>query len=36
MVPGINEEAVRRAVENVRRFLRGEPVAGLVKPEDYV
>jgi glycerate dehydrogenase len=35
MVPGINEEGVRRAVENVKRFLRGEPIAGLVKPEDY-
>jgi glycerate dehydrogenase len=35
MVPGINEESVHRAVENVKRFLRGEPIAGLVKPEDY-
>ena len=36
MVPGINEESTRRACENVKRFLRGERVAGLVKREDYV
>jgi len=36
MVPGINEEGTRRAVENVKRFLRGEPIEGLVKREDYV
>jgi glycerate dehydrogenase len=36
MVPGINEESTRRAAENVNRFLRGEPIAGLVMPEDYI
>jgi phosphoglycerate dehydrogenase-like enzyme len=36
LVPGINEESTRRAVENVKRFLRGEPVAGLVMRDDYV
>jgi phosphoglycerate dehydrogenase-like enzyme len=36
MVPGINDEATRRAVENVKRFLKGEPVVGLVMRGDYV
>jgi len=35
MVPGINEEGTGRAAENVKRFLRGEPIAGLVMREDY-
>jgi glycerate dehydrogenase len=36
MVPGMNEEGTRRAAENVKRFLREEPIAGVVKREDYV
>jgi phosphoglycerate dehydrogenase-like enzyme len=36
MVPGINKEGTRRAGENVKRFLRGEQVAGMVIREDYV
>jgi len=36
MVPGINEESTRRAADNVKRFLRGEPITGLVMREDYV
>lgn len=36
MVPGTNDDATRRAVENVKRFLRGEPVVGLVMRGDYV
>jgi hypothetical protein len=35
MVPGINEEGTRLAAENVKRFLRGESITGLVKREDY-
>jgi glycerate dehydrogenase len=35
MVPGITEESTRRAVDNVKRFLRGEPIRGLVRREDY-
>jgi phosphoglycerate dehydrogenase-like enzyme len=35
LVPGMVEEAVRRAAANVARFLRGEPVTGVVRPEDY-
>jgi glycerate dehydrogenase len=36
MVPGINEEGTRRAAENVRRFLQGEPIIGAIRREDYV
>jgi phosphoglycerate dehydrogenase-like enzyme len=35
LVPGSLEVAARRAAENVRRYLRGEPVEGLMKREDY-
>jgi glycerate dehydrogenase len=36
VLPGVTEEATRRAAANVLRFLRGEPVTGLVRAEDYV
>jgi phosphoglycerate dehydrogenase-like enzyme len=36
MVPGINKEGTRRAADNVKRFLRGEPITGLVMREDYI
>jgi phosphoglycerate dehydrogenase-like enzyme len=36
MVPGMSEEGARRAVENIKRFLKGEPVAGVIKREDYI
>jgi phosphoglycerate dehydrogenase-like enzyme len=36
ILPGVEEEATRRAAANVLRFLRGEPVTGVVRPEDYV
>lgn len=35
MVPGITGIGVRRAVENVKRFLKGEPIVGVVRREDY-
>jgi glycerate dehydrogenase len=35
LVPGIELHAVRRAAENVARHLRGEPVTGVVRREDY-
>jgi phosphoglycerate dehydrogenase-like enzyme len=35
IVPGIELKAARRAAANVARHLRGEPVAGLVRREDY-
>lgn len=35
LVPGINEEGTRRAAENVRRFLKGRPILGTVRREDY-
>jgi phosphoglycerate dehydrogenase-like enzyme len=35
IVPGILVVAARRAAHNVARFLRGEPVRGIVNPEDY-
>ncbi|HWG64174.1 MAG TPA: 2-hydroxyacid dehydrogenase [Streptosporangiaceae bacterium] len=34
-VPGILHFAVRKAAENVRRYLLGEPAAGVVHREDY-
>lgn len=36
MVPGTALEGTRRAVENILRFIRGEPISGLVRREDYV
>ncbi len=36
MVPGITEEAIRRAVENVKRFFDNKPVLGAVRREDYI
>lgn len=34
-VPGIMPHAAGRAAENIRRYLRGEQVTGLVRREDY-
>jgi phosphoglycerate dehydrogenase-like enzyme len=36
MVPGGSDEALRKAVENIRRMLRGETPVGLVRREDYL
>jgi phosphoglycerate dehydrogenase-like enzyme len=36
LVPGILLSAARAAAENVRRYLRGEEVTGLVRRSDYV
>jgi phosphoglycerate dehydrogenase-like enzyme len=36
LVAGVLPRAARRAAENVRRFLRGEPVTGVARREDYV
>ncbi len=36
MVPGMSEEGARRAAENIKRFLKGEPVAGIISREDYL
>jgi glycerate dehydrogenase len=35
LVPGIFYRAARQAAANARRFLRGEPIAGVVRREDY-
>jgi phosphoglycerate dehydrogenase-like enzyme len=35
-VAGVLQTAARRAAENVRDHLRGEPVTGLVRREDYL
>lgn len=35
-VPGIMAEATRLAAENVRRFLQGEEITGVVSREDYL
>lgn len=34
MTSGAIDEGLRRAAENVRRYLTGEPVSGIVRPED--
>ena len=36
VVPGVLMSASRQAAENVQRFLKGEPVVGLVRREDYL
>jgi phosphoglycerate dehydrogenase-like enzyme len=36
IVTGSHAFAARHAAENVRRYLRGEPAAGVVRREDYV
>lgn len=36
IVPGVLASAARQAARNVRRFLDGEAVAGLVRREDYL
>lgn len=36
LAPGVLEEAIAAASANIGRFLRGEPVLGVVRPEDYV
>jgi phosphoglycerate dehydrogenase-like enzyme len=35
VVPHIAEDAARQAAENVKRFLKKEPLVGIVRPEDY-
>jgi phosphoglycerate dehydrogenase-like enzyme len=35
LVPGIEAVAARRAAENVARHLRGQPIGGIVRREDY-
>ena len=35
MVPGTIRAATRQAVDNIVRFLRSEPVTGVVRAEDY-
>lgn len=36
LVPEVLPRAARRAAENVRRFVLGEPLTGVVKREEYV
>jgi phosphoglycerate dehydrogenase-like enzyme len=36
LVPGIIDEATRRAAANILRFLQGESVTGVVRAEDYI
>lgn len=36
LVPGALAEAAQKAAENIRRFLLGQPMTGVVRPEDYV
>jgi phosphoglycerate dehydrogenase-like enzyme len=35
-VPGTQASAARQAAENVRRYLRGEPPAGVMRREEYL
>jgi glycerate dehydrogenase len=35
IVPHMGEHAARQAAENVARFLKGEQVAGIMRPEDF-
>jgi phosphoglycerate dehydrogenase-like enzyme len=36
IVPGVLPGAARKAAENVSRYLRGEPVTGVMNPADYL
>ncbi len=36
IVPGVLVSAAGKAAENVRRYLRGEPVAGVMRRDDYL
>jgi phosphoglycerate dehydrogenase-like enzyme len=36
VVPGVLMDATRQAAENVKRFLKGEQVVGMVRREDYL
>lgn len=36
IVPGVMPTAARKAAENVRRYLRGEPISGVMRREDYL
>ena len=36
IVDGFDVEAAAHAARNVARFLRGEPVEGIVRREEYV
>jgi phosphoglycerate dehydrogenase-like enzyme len=36
IVPGINESSTKLAVENIKRFLRGERIVGEVRREEYL
>ena len=35
VVPGVLPSAARQAAMNVRRYLRGEAVTGVVRRDDY-
>jgi phosphoglycerate dehydrogenase-like enzyme len=35
VVPHISEEATQLAAQNVKRFLDGEPLVGVIRPADY-
>src|SRR5208283_154953 len=36
LVPGHRDEAIKRAAENISRFLNGVPVSGVVRRDDYI
>jgi glycerate dehydrogenase len=36
LVPGQRDEAIKRAAENISRFLKGVPVSGVVRRDDYI
>ncbi len=36
MAHGAGEEALKKAAENIKRFLKGEPLLGVARREDYI
>ena len=36
LAPGVLEEALEMAADNIRRFLTGQPVTGVVRADEYV
>ena len=36
MVPGVTDEGTLRAAENIKRFLEGKAIVGVVRREDYI
>jgi len=35
IIPGIMSDAIREAAKNIKRYISGEPVRGIINPADY-